>query len=348
MCEVSVIVVTYNQEDTIGRTLDSILSQRTDFPFEIVIGDDSSIDSTGEVCREYEKRHPGVVRYIRRGSNLGVAENYFRCIEEARGRYIADCAGDDFWIDPEKLQKEYDVMAADRDIALVHTAWRESDIDGGNPRMPVGRAIPSGGATVVSPGPGAVAAILGRRRGSMVHLCTAMYRRDMIVEEVGKTPGLFRDGEYRCEDLQIITALAARGKIVYLPDVTLNYCVVKGSVSHEGDFGRKYRQVKGNILLTVRLQRHYGDAGQPPMEYLLTTLDYLSAQVYHSGSASLLEDYRQLVGGEELKGLVGEELGFFRAVRCKSLVKRRLRDKIMGIPGLWRLARLIHRRGESR
>lgn len=83
--QISIIVVTYNQEETIGRTLDSILSQRYEGDFEIVIGDDASTDRTGEICRDYAARYPARIRYIGRERNLGVVRNYFDCIEQSRG-----------------------------------------------------------------------------------------------------------------------------------------------------------------------------------------------------------------------------------------------------------------------
>ena len=62
--KVSVIVCTYNQEGTIGAALDSILAQKTDFDFEIVVADDCSADRTPAICREYAARYPGKVRAI--------------------------------------------------------------------------------------------------------------------------------------------------------------------------------------------------------------------------------------------------------------------------------------------
>ena len=124
--KVSVIVVTYNQRDSISRTLDHILSQRVDFPFEIVVGDDASADGTRAVCEEYARRYPEVVRLMPAAPNKGVTRNYFDCLESACGEYVADCAGDDYWIDPDKLAGQVAVLDSDPEIALVHTAWRTS------------------------------------------------------------------------------------------------------------------------------------------------------------------------------------------------------------------------------
>ena len=103
---ISVVVCTYNQEDTIARTLDSILMQQCHVPYEIIIGEDCSTDHTRDICKSYAEKHPNVIRLIANKQNKGVLDNYFDCLLAAQGKYIADCAGDDFWTDPLKLEKE--------------------------------------------------------------------------------------------------------------------------------------------------------------------------------------------------------------------------------------------------
>jgi glycosyltransferase involved in cell wall biosynthesis len=77
---VSVIVVTYNQHDSIARTLDSILMQKCRLPIEIVVGDDASTDSTRAVCEDYVRRYPHIVRLMPAAPNKGVVDNYFDCL----------------------------------------------------------------------------------------------------------------------------------------------------------------------------------------------------------------------------------------------------------------------------
>ncbi len=128
---ISVIVVTYNQEDTIGRTLDSILMQQCHVPYEIVIGEDCSTDNTLAVCRQYAEQHPDIIRILANQVNKGVINNYFDCMLQCRGEYIADCAGDDFWSDPQKLEKEVLVLESDPSVTLVHTAWNNYHVSSG-------------------------------------------------------------------------------------------------------------------------------------------------------------------------------------------------------------------------
>ena len=78
--KISVIVTTYNQEHTIGRTLDSIIKQRCHLPIEIVLGEDCSTDNTRSVCEDYAERYPDVVRLMPKTPNKGLVDNYFDCL----------------------------------------------------------------------------------------------------------------------------------------------------------------------------------------------------------------------------------------------------------------------------
>ena len=106
-CKVSVLCATYNHEEYLRQTLDSFVNQKTDFPFEVLVNDDASTDSTGDIIREYAAKYPDVIRPFYQKENL-----YSRRINlydvvffpACRGEYIAVCEGDDYWNDPEKLQ----------------------------------------------------------------------------------------------------------------------------------------------------------------------------------------------------------------------------------------------------
>lgn len=117
----SIVVTTYNQEQSLPVTLDSLLAQKTSFPFEIVVGEDCSKDGTRAVLADYAQRYPEVIRPVYNEHNLGILGNYVSTLRQCRGKYIAGCAGDDFWNDPEKLQLQVDIMEDDPGIGLVYT-----------------------------------------------------------------------------------------------------------------------------------------------------------------------------------------------------------------------------------
>jgi glycosyltransferase involved in cell wall biosynthesis len=103
---VSVILITYEHGEFIAEAIDSILRQKTDFSYEILIGEDRSTDDTLDICRIYQKKHPHRIRLITAGTNVGMHRNISRLWCRCRGKYIVFCEGDDYWCDDLKLAKQ--------------------------------------------------------------------------------------------------------------------------------------------------------------------------------------------------------------------------------------------------
>lgn len=120
---VSVYVAAYRHEKYLEAAVDSIMAQQTDFPIEVVIGEDRSPDGTLAIALELQRKYPQNVRVIAGDENVGGLRNSTRCLALCRGDFIAFCEGDDFWHDPHKLQIQIDVMMADANIMLCHTDY---------------------------------------------------------------------------------------------------------------------------------------------------------------------------------------------------------------------------------
>jgi len=110
---VSITCITYNHEKYIAQAIESFLMQETDFDYEVLIHDDASTDGTADIIREYESRYPDIIKPIyqtenqySKGLRIGTVYN----LPRAQGKYIAICEGDDYWLDPFKLQKQIDYM----------------------------------------------------------------------------------------------------------------------------------------------------------------------------------------------------------------------------------------------
>ena len=121
--KLSVILITYNHEKYIEKALDSVLSQVTDFPFEIVIGDDCSPDDTKNIIREYRDKYPDIIRIVQREKNTGRPTlNVYETTMKCRGDYLAYLEGDDYWTDSDKLQKQMDFLNEHPEyIACTHS-----------------------------------------------------------------------------------------------------------------------------------------------------------------------------------------------------------------------------------
>lgn len=125
---VSVSVATYNHEHLIEECLDSILAQKTDFMYEILVGEDESQDNTREIVKKYAEKHPDKIRLFLRDAKMShmhdengnkiFSFNHKWLRMSARGKYIALCDGDDYWINDHKLQKQVNFLQSNPDFSL--------------------------------------------------------------------------------------------------------------------------------------------------------------------------------------------------------------------------------------
>ena len=129
---VSICCITYNHAQFIQKCLDGFLMQQTDFPIEILIHDDCSTDGTTEIIREYEAKYPDLIFPLYEEENQyqqgKAAEIDFYNYRRARGKYIAYCEGDDYWIDPLKLQKQVDFMEANPEYSVCFHDFQVYDV----------------------------------------------------------------------------------------------------------------------------------------------------------------------------------------------------------------------------
>ena len=113
----SVCMISFNHEQFIAQAIESILMQKTNFDFELVIGEDYSTDDTRKICEGYAKRNPKIIQLLSSQKNLGIINNFIRTIQNCDGKYVAICEGDDYWTDPYKLQKQVDFLEAHPEYA---------------------------------------------------------------------------------------------------------------------------------------------------------------------------------------------------------------------------------------
>lgn len=118
---VSIVVLTYNHYFYIEKALNSILSQKTSFSYEILIGDDASSDGTTEIVQAYARKYPEIIFAAVRSKNIGATRNLCDLFMRCRGKYIASCEGDDFWTDSNKLEKQINFLEDNTEyIACTH------------------------------------------------------------------------------------------------------------------------------------------------------------------------------------------------------------------------------------
>lgn len=195
---VSIAVITYNQEKFISQTIDGILMQKTSFPIEIIISEDCSTDNTRKICIDYYEKYPEIIKLNLPETNMGSMPNFIYTLNLCKGKYIAICEGDDYWIDENKLQRQVDFLESNPDFSL---SAHNSLTLGHNGKMiynpPLDRTVYT------------TTDIIGLNWSIMT--ASIMFRRsDLSIPEWFKK---VKNGDYA---LQLI--LSTKGKINYIPE----------------------------------------------------------------------------------------------------------------------------------
>lgn len=118
---VSILCATYNQKDYIAQTIEGFLIQKINFPIEIIIHDDASTDGTTDIIKKYANEFPDIIKPIYQKENQysqhkGIWKNFI--YPNAQGLYFAECEGDDYWTDPNKLQRQVDFLESHPNYVL--------------------------------------------------------------------------------------------------------------------------------------------------------------------------------------------------------------------------------------
>ncbi len=121
--KVSVLMPSYNHEFYIAEAIDSFLAQECSFDIELLIGDDRSTDNTLSVAQEYSLKYSHKIKLIAHSENQGLLKNYQSLINIAQGEYLAVLESDDYWTDPQKLQKQVDFLDANPSCGISFTRW---------------------------------------------------------------------------------------------------------------------------------------------------------------------------------------------------------------------------------
>lgn len=127
---VSIICTNYNKGSWIQDALASFLSQNTSFDVEILVIDDFSTDGSTDIIKDYEQKYSEKIKAFYNEENLGITKTWKKVCSEARGKYIARCDGDDYWIDTDKLQKQVDFLAKHPSYKWCSTDFNLVDTEG--------------------------------------------------------------------------------------------------------------------------------------------------------------------------------------------------------------------------
>ena len=245
---VSVLLITYNQQDFIAQAIESVLMQKVTFPYEIIIGEDLGSDNTRAICEEYAAKYD-FINVLPRENNLGVAGNWCDCAKHAHGKYMMMLDGDDYWTDSNKMQMQVDFMETHPECVICHTNNDVLYMNTGAIKPCNKHDVPEGMILLD---------VIGGRE--QIVSSTTCLRGDVVRKYVPFEMYLKED--FPCEDWPTFAILSAYGEIRYLPQATTVYRVGQASVTNELNYDKIRRYWQRSKHMTQCIYRLLPQLGE--------------------------------------------------------------------------------------
>mgnify|MGYP000871081968 CR=1 FL=1 len=308
----SVVVLSYNHEKYVGQALDSVISQKTNFPFEIVVSDDGSKDNTRVIVEAYEKKYPGLVKVLPAAPNKGVVINFRDTILQCSGKYIAVCSADDFWQNPGKLQMQVDFLEKNADYGLVHT---DTDVlcedlnlliksrnKKRQPQMPNGNVFEE--------------LLAGK---FYITTVTACFRKQCFIDYVDADEFVKHGINY--EDISSWLEISRHTKFKYIDESTSTYRILSNSIAHNPDRNKRNKIIQDQYNIKQFFIRKYNASSDIVAE------NEIKYNIRKFNLAFLYKDYN-------------EALLYYNFLKDKNGLTRKMRVKktLLQYPVLYKMA----------
>lgn len=215
----SIMIETYNQESYISKTLDSILNQEFWFDYEIIIGNDCSTDGTLQILNEYAKKN-SKIKIITNKHNLGPMGNYYNLLSVCRGKYLMDCAGDDYWL-PNKVRTQIKYMEDNDEVGCCFTKAKCFFQDT-NEIKELKMSYKTNFEDLI--------------HQNCIPALTVCLRRTIVEKYINEIKP--HEKEWKMEDYPMWLWFSHESKIVFLDLYTAVYRVIGGSVSHPNEINK--------------------------------------------------------------------------------------------------------------
>ena len=223
---ISVLITSYNMQDYIARSIDSVLAQKTDIPIEIIITDDCSTDNTINIIESYKRKYPKQIIILYAEENKGLIHNFVKGLKHCTGQYIATLDADDYWINKHKIQKQYDALKSNGDAGFVYTNFYFENSE--TKYRYIGLAE--------NHQPDNNDLYTDMLMNLWPQISTPMFRKSLLdFEELNEFVKL----NFHCQDLPLFVSFSYKAKAIYLPDITTVYSVIQGSMSRNRDIKKR-------------------------------------------------------------------------------------------------------------
>ena len=243
--KVSVVTITYGHENYITKTLEGVLMQKYPGEIEFIIANDNSPDGTDKIITDYVSQNeipPNfTIRYEKHKVNKGMMPNFLWAMNQISGEYIALCEGDDYWIDPLKLQKQVDFLDQNPVYGLVATDFNLLDQFTGKLSLSVFKNQPSKFVKYTNFEDFLLAA------GYMAP-CTWLLRKEFLPKNTKN----YVDGTFPW-----LLDIFIKSKVYVLPDTTTVYRYLSESASHSKSIEKRYKLAAGILDIQLDYVRDY-------------------------------------------------------------------------------------------
>lgn len=258
--KLSVFMITYNHERFIREAIDSALMQQTDFPFEIVIGEDCSTDATRALVQDYAQRYPDRIRLLLHPHNVGSMRNFAQTYAACRGEYVAWLEGDDYWTAPRKLQQQVDFLDEHPDYALCfHQVVAVDDAAPDRPPQLITNDLPL------------VVPFEQLLRSNFIQSCSVVYRR----AQVPTIPAWVLDLPMGDWPLHVLHA--QHGKIGQIKQIMAVYRVHSGGV---WSGAQRINRLLGSMQFYECINKYFDYRYAAVVQPRLTHYEYRLAEAY--------------------------------------------------------------------
>jgi len=243
---VAIKCAVYNHEPYLRQCLDGFVMQKTNFKFVAIVHDDASTDKSAEIIKEYAEKYPEIIKPIyeienqyskRNGSLRKVMES---AIFATGCKYIAICEGDDYWVDPFKLQKQVDVLESSEYIGLVYSKVQYFYQSKNKFKEEFGQEYNDYSSLL---------------RKNCIPTLTAVLRTDLYkkyIEEIQPSTKGWKMGDY-----PMWLWFAQNSKLYFLNEIQGVYRVLDNSASHSTNYLTKLRFTINSAKITYYFASKY-------------------------------------------------------------------------------------------
>lgn len=251
--------LTYNHELYLRDALEGFVMQKTNFPFVAIVHEDASTDKTADILREYAEKYPDIIlpifekenQYSKGDGSLSKIYNF--ALDASGAKYIAMCEGDDYWIDPLKLQKQVEFLESNPDYGMVYSKAKQYVQKSHSYINPLGRVYKDLQDLIVN--------------HYQIPTASILYNKKIKDEAYQKFIGNKRWG---IGDYPLSLAIASYSKIKFFPEEMSVYRILEISASHFTE----YSKLKRMVDMTFDLRNHFIEVNNLPRIKSIIEKDY--------------------------------------------------------------------------